>query len=75
MAQEPDLTAWLVKRAHRRYGLMEEDADVAAAWTDIGASGYSHDGATSLTFRENFAHPLFAFLFTVCSIFLSRCSL
>ena len=43
-APEPDLTAWLVKRAHRRYGLTEPNADVASAWADLGASGYSNDG-------------------------------
>ena len=44
---EPDLTAWLVKRAHRRYGLGgagSNDPDVAAAWAELGRSGYANDG-------------------------------
>lgn len=44
LAPEPNLTAWLVKRAHRRYGLTDVNADVASAWADLGASGYSNDG-------------------------------
>ena len=36
----PDSTAWLVDRAHRRYGLTVRNADVAAAWTALAASVY-----------------------------------
>ena len=47
-APERNLTAWLVKRAHRRYGLQAagagENADVAAAWGELGASGYANNG-------------------------------
>ena len=45
-APERDLTAWLVKRAHRRYGLDsgDHDPDVSAAWTNLGNAGYANDG-------------------------------
>ena len=49
-APEPDVTEWLVRRAHRRYGLQSRhNADVAAAWAALGKSGYAldapvHDG-------------------------------
>ena len=47
-APEPNTTSWLVQRAHRRYGLMlEPNADVAAAWTALGASGYAVDKGVS----------------------------
>jgi hypothetical protein len=40
-----NITAWLVTRAHRRYGLVDGiDSRVAAAWADLGASGYAYDG-------------------------------
>ena len=39
-APEPHIKAWLVKRAHRRYGLTAMDADVKQAWYDLGLSGY-----------------------------------
>jgi alpha-N-acetylglucosaminidase len=42
-APEPDVTAWLVRRAHRRYGLNGGDVDVTQAWTDLAASGYAND--------------------------------
>jgi alpha-N-acetylglucosaminidase len=52
-APERNLTAWLVKRAHRRYGLQAagaaENADVAAAWAALGASGYARNEAVSDT--------------------------
>jgi alpha-N-acetylglucosaminidase len=51
---EPDLTAWLVKRAHRRYGLATRsksgspaaatNPDVTAAWTALRNAGYANDG-------------------------------
>lgn len=42
---EPDLTAWLVKRAHRRYGLhTAANTDVTAAWTALRNAGYANDG-------------------------------
>jgi hypothetical protein len=41
---EANLTDWLVKRAHRRYGLPTHDQDVGSAWADIGRSGYANDG-------------------------------
>ena len=42
---EPDLTAWLVRRAHRRYGLHNAaNADVTAAWTALRNAGYANDG-------------------------------
>jgi hypothetical protein len=41
---EPNITSWLVKRAHRRYGLSGTwNKDVAAAWVALGASGYAID--------------------------------
>jgi len=45
-APEVNLTAWLVRRAHRRYGLVggETDADVTSAWAGLGASGYANEG-------------------------------
>ena len=39
-APEPHIKEWLVKRAHRRYGLTAMDADVKQAWYDLGLSGY-----------------------------------
>ena len=43
-APEPNLTDWLVRRAHRRYGLLGgHNADVAGAWAALGASGYAID--------------------------------
>ena len=44
-AAESNLTDWLVRRAHRRYGLSAPNREVGAAWADIGGSGYAHDGA------------------------------
>jgi alpha-N-acetylglucosaminidase len=50
---EANVTEWLVKRAHRRYGLSDgipgaatavENPEVASAWANIGGSGYAHDG-------------------------------
>jgi hypothetical protein len=35
---ESNLTEWLVTRANRRYGTLN-DPDVAAAWVALGASG------------------------------------
>ena len=44
-AAEPNITDWLVRRAHRRYGLLHSASDhVGFAWADIGRSGYAHDG-------------------------------
>eukprot|EP01052_Picozoa_sp_SAG31_P001184 SAG31_NODE_39_length_31377_cov_5.971482_15_plen_665_part_00 len=44
-AAEANLTDWLVRRAHRRYGLLRSASDhVGSAWADIGRSGYAHDG-------------------------------
>ena len=45
-APEPNVTRWLVQRAHRRYGLQAagaHDANVAAAWGALAASGYAID--------------------------------
>ena len=44
-APEPNITKWLIERAHRRYGLsgVEENGDVAAAWAALGLSGYAID--------------------------------
>jgi len=44
-APEPNITDWLIRRAHRRYGLpyVPRNADVAAAWAALGASGYAID--------------------------------
>lgn len=44
-APESDLTAWFVRRAHRRYGLDVQVPSVASAWTDLHMSVYSNDGA------------------------------
>ena len=42
---EPNLVGWLVKRAHRRYGLNGgENPDVSAAWTALRNAGYANDG-------------------------------
>jgi alpha-N-acetylglucosaminidase len=41
---ESNVTDWLVRRAHRRYGLLAPSWDVGSAWADIGESGYGHDG-------------------------------
>ena len=43
-AAESNVTDWLVRRAHRRYGLPAPNWEVASAWADIGDSGYAHDG-------------------------------
>ena len=43
-APEPDLTAWLVKRAHRRYGLAMPHAKVGQAWAWLAEAGYANDG-------------------------------
>jgi alpha-N-acetylglucosaminidase len=55
-AAEANLTDWLVRRAHRRYGLLSResrqqgiataaaDHHVGSAWAEIGRSGYAHDG-------------------------------
>ena len=45
-APVPNVTAWLVQRAQRRYGFRDGTAisHVAAAWAAIGSSGYAHDG-------------------------------
>ena len=43
---EPDITSWLIKRAHRRYGLLGQDRynlNVSNAWVALGASGYARD--------------------------------
>jgi hypothetical protein len=40
---ETNLTTWLVRRAHRRYGLDQNNAHVTAAWVALGASGYAID--------------------------------
>ena len=42
-APETDVTAWLVRRAHRRYGLNGGDEDVTQAWAELAASGYAND--------------------------------
>lgn len=42
-APETDVTAWLVRRAHRRYGLNSGDVDVTQAWAELAASGYAND--------------------------------
>ena len=41
---EANLTDWLVHRAHRRYGLSSDSAEVGSAWANIGQSGYTHNG-------------------------------
>ena len=41
---ESNVTHWLVRRAHRRYGLSASSLAVGSAWADIGGSGYAHDG-------------------------------
>jgi hypothetical protein len=57
---EANITEWLIKRAHRRYGLpfagtahtaavkntnaAVENLNVASAWSNIGHSGYANDG-------------------------------
>ena len=49
-APEPNVTEWLVTRAHRRYGLFgggDRDPHVAAAWGALAASGYAIDKGTS----------------------------
>lgn len=48
-APEPNISNWLVKRAHRRYGLFgkHEDPHIAAAWIALGASGYAVDMGVS----------------------------
>ena len=41
---EPNITTWLIARAHRRYGLAAAaDTDVVEAWADIARSGYSNN--------------------------------
>ena len=57
-APEPNITDWLVRRAHRRYGLLNltptarakidsdggtDNADVTAAWRALALSGYAID--------------------------------
>ena len=42
---ESNTTAWLIKRAQRRYRLVEANANVTRAWSLIGQSGYANDGA------------------------------
>ena len=45
-APEPNVTEWLVARAHRRYGLSGgggRDPHVTAAWGALAASGYAID--------------------------------
>ena len=48
---EPNVTEWLVRRAHRRYGLLggggQRDPHVTAAWGKLAASGYTIDKGTS----------------------------
>tara|TARA_B110000208_G_scaffold190499_1_gene254540 strand:- start:116 stop:1954 length:1839 start_codon:yes stop_codon:yes gene_type:complete len=54
---EANITDWLVKRAHRRYGLhlassskgaaAQRNPDVTAAWVALGASGYAVDEGVS----------------------------
>jgi alpha-N-acetylglucosaminidase len=47
-APESNVTSWLIKRAHRRYGLVAAvDSDVASAWAGIAASGYSNNALVS----------------------------
>jgi alpha-N-acetylglucosaminidase len=48
VAPEPNVTEWLVTRAHRRYGLLGgggggSDPRVTAAWAALAASGYAID--------------------------------
>ena len=40
-APVPDITAWAVTRAHRRYGLKALNADVASAWSALIMGAYS----------------------------------
>lgn len=40
---QPDVAAWLVRRAHVRYGLVEENVDVTAAWRALASSVYAAD--------------------------------
>ena len=42
-----NITAWLVRRAHRRYGLAQPNGDVEAAWAALGASAYARDEGVS----------------------------
>ena len=44
-----NLTAWLVRRGHRRYGLLgqQPNADVAAAWAALSESFYAMDAPVS----------------------------
>ena len=47
-APEPNVTTWLIARAHRRYGLVAAvDPDVASAWAGIAASGYNNNALVS----------------------------
>eukprot|EP01052_Picozoa_sp_SAG31_P026067 SAG31_NODE_2335_length_5925_cov_3.925506_6_plen_359_part_00 len=47
-APEPNVTSWLIMRAHRRYGLAAAlDSDVASAWADIATSGYTNNALVS----------------------------
>lgn len=43
----PDVGAWLVARAHRRYGLTSSSANVSAAWTALAQGAYASDGTLS----------------------------
>ena len=44
-APERNVTDWLIRRAHRRYGLPDapRNTHVTAAWAALGASGYAID--------------------------------
>lgn len=40
---QPDVASWLVRRAHVRYGLVSEDANVSTAWRALASSIYAAD--------------------------------
>ena len=58
---EANLTDWLVRRAHRRYGLISAPAvrnpDVGSAWAAIARSGYAHDGQVHDPTAVGTLHP------------------
>jgi alpha-N-acetylglucosaminidase len=54
---EANLTEWLVRRAHRRYGLPADDQNVGSAWADIAFSGYAHDGQVHDPTAVGTLHP------------------
>jgi hypothetical protein len=43
-SHEPNLTEWLIKRAHRRYGLIAHNSAVAVVWANLRASAYTSNG-------------------------------